>query len=149
VVAVALAVALALGGTLDAAEIVTAAVEPAVAVTSTGADALAEAEALPPDACARAADADNTTVTATAASNRTAARGNDCFLLDSTSHSSFSSGSPSTLTTVTEATIALHHPNGLVWRNRTMHRRACEQSMRRDLDLCPIRTLPAAARFLV
>jgi hypothetical protein len=36
VVAVALAVALPLGGTLDAAEIVAAAVEPAVAVTSTG-----------------------------------------------------------------------------------------------------------------
>jgi hypothetical protein len=42
---------------LDAAEIVAAAVEPAVAVTATGADALAETEALPPDACARAADA--------------------------------------------------------------------------------------------
>jgi hypothetical protein len=92
----ALAVALALGGTLDAAEIVAAVVVPAVAVTATGAfaDALAEAEVLPPDDCARAADADSTTVTATAASITAAARGNDSLLLDSTSHSSFSSGAP-------------------------------------------------------
>jgi hypothetical protein len=106
--AVALAVALALGGTLDAAEMVAAAVEPAVAVTATGAvadaladalpDALAEpeaeADASPPDAWARAGDADSATVTVTAASH------NESFLLDSTCHSSLSSSAPNTIPSI-------------------------------------------------
>jgi hypothetical protein len=106
------ALALPLGGTLPAAEIVAAAVVPAVAVTATG--AVAEAEVLPPDDCARDADADSTTVTATAASITAAARGNDSFLLDNTSHSSLSSGAPLAPATVTEALAPTHHPNGLV-----------------------------------
>jgi hypothetical protein len=102
------ALALALGGTLEAAEMVAAAVELAVAVTATGAvadaladalpDALAEPEAeadvSPPDAWARAGDAVSTTVTVTAASH------NESFLLDSTCYSSLSSSAPNTIPSI-------------------------------------------------
>jgi hypothetical protein len=54
-VAIALALAVALGGTLDAAEIVAAAFEPAVALTLE--DAVAEAEPFPSDVCASVAGA--------------------------------------------------------------------------------------------
>jgi hypothetical protein len=94
---------------------VAAVVEPAVAVTATGAiaDALADAEALPPDDCARADDAASITIAATAASIMPAARGDDSFLLDSTSHSSFSSVAPSSIATVTGALPWTHRPNEL------------------------------------
>jgi hypothetical protein len=96
----ALAVALALGGSLDAAEMVAATVEPAVAVTATGelADALAEpdaeADASPPDAWARAGDAVSTTITVTAASH------NEGFLHESTCNSSLSSIAPNTIPSI-------------------------------------------------
>jgi hypothetical protein len=98
--ALALVVALALGGSLDAAEMVAATVEPAVAVTATGelADALAEpdaeADASPPDAWARAGDAVSTTVKVTVTSH------NESFLLDSTCHSSLSSSAPNTIPSI-------------------------------------------------
>jgi hypothetical protein len=68
--AVALAVAVALGLTLAAAEMVAAVVEPVVAVTLAVVDAvvelLEEAEALPLDVCARAAEAQRATTAANA-----------------------------------------------------------------------------------
>jgi hypothetical protein len=83
--AVALAVAVALGLTLAAAEMVTAAVVPAVAVTLSVLDAVAEA--LPLDVCASAADANSATM-ATGASIMAAHHSGGAFFLNSTSASS-------------------------------------------------------------
>ena len=83
--AVALAVAVALGLTLAAAEMVTAAVVPAVAVTLSVLDAVAEA--LPLDVCASAADANSATM-ATGASIMAAHNSGGAFFLNSTSASS-------------------------------------------------------------
>ncbi len=83
--AVALAVAVALGLTLAAAEMVTAAVVPAVAVTLSVVDAVAEA--LPLDVCASAADANSPTM-ATDVSMMAAHHSGGAFFFNSTSASS-------------------------------------------------------------
>jgi hypothetical protein len=87
-VVVAVVLAVALGGTVDAAEIVAAAVEPAVAVTLTLGDAVAEAEAeaLTSAVCASAADTNSITariMNIMPASIVAADSDNDSFLLNS------------------------------------------------------------------
>ncbi|MGH3105639.1 MAG: hypothetical protein ACRDM3_00430 [Rubrobacteraceae bacterium] len=84
-----LALALALGGTLEAAETVAA-----VALADALAEPEAEADASPPDAWARAGDAVSTTITVTAASH------NESFLHESTCNSSLSSIAPNTIPSI-------------------------------------------------